>query len=117
MRQAADAAHPTPLLVRFLRPGGATTSRRQPGEEGCGRPGTVPEMAPSLGLSFDRQYPAAFVAEMAEALEARGIDQLWVIEDCFYTAGISLAATALARSRRLQVGLGILPVAGGSWGR
>jgi alkanesulfonate monooxygenase SsuD/methylene tetrahydromethanopterin reductase-like flavin-dependent oxidoreductase (luciferase family) len=68
-------------------------------------------MAPSLGLSFDRQYPAAFVAEMAEALEARGIDQLWVIEDCFYTAGISLAATALARSRRLQVGLGILPVA------
>lgn len=70
----------------------------------------MPKMAPRLGLSFDREYPAAFVAEMAETLEARGIDQLWVIEDCFYTAGISLAATALARSERLQVGVGILPV-------
>ena len=39
----------------------------------------------------------------------RGVDQLWVIEDCFYTAGISLAATALARTESLTVGIGILP--------
>lgn len=32
-----------------------------------------------------------------------------MIEDCFYTAGISLAATALARAERLTVGIGILP--------
>ena len=32
-----------------------------------------------------------------------------IIEDCFFTAGISLAATALARTERLNVGLGILP--------
>ncbi len=32
-----------------------------------------------------------------------------MIEDCFYTAGISLAATALARSESLTVGIGILP--------
>jgi alkanesulfonate monooxygenase SsuD/methylene tetrahydromethanopterin reductase-like flavin-dependent oxidoreductase (luciferase family) len=61
-------------------------------------------------MSFPREYPAAAVVEFAEALEESGVDQLWVIEDCFYTAGISLAATALARTGRLQVGLGILPV-------
>lgn len=60
-------------------------------------------------MCFDRSLPAGFVVEVAEALEAADVDQLWVIEDCFYTAGISLAATALARTERLTVGLGILP--------
>ena len=60
-------------------------------------------------MCFDRSLPAAAVVEFAEGLEAGGVEQLWVIEDCFYTAGISLAATALARTDRLQVGLGILP--------
>ncbi len=64
---------------------------------------------PNVGMCFDRTLPAPFVVEVAESLEARGVDQLWVIEDCFYTAGISLAATALARTERLTVGLGILP--------
>ena len=35
-----------------------------------------------------------------------------MIEDCFFTAGISLAATALAVTERLRVGLGILPAVG-----
>ncbi|RLE21091.1 MAG: N5,N10-methylene tetrahydromethanopterin reductase [Actinobacteria bacterium] len=60
-------------------------------------------------MCFDRELPASFVVEVAERLEQDGVDQLWVIEDCFYTAGISLAATALARTQRLTVGLGILP--------
>lgn len=63
----------------------------------------------NVGMCFDRSLPAPFVVEVAEALDAAGVDQLWVIEDCFYTAGISLAATALARTERLTVGLGILP--------
>ena len=62
-----------------------------------------------VGMCFDRSLPAPFVVEVAETLEAAGVDQLWVIEDCFYTAGISLAATALARTESLTVGLGILP--------
>jgi alkanesulfonate monooxygenase SsuD/methylene tetrahydromethanopterin reductase-like flavin-dependent oxidoreductase (luciferase family) len=60
-------------------------------------------------MCFDRELPASFVVEVAERLESDGVDQLWVIEDCFYTAGISLAATALARTESLVVGLGILP--------
>ena len=61
------------------------------------------------GKCFDRLLPAPFVIEVAEALEAADVDQLWVIEDCFHSAGISLAATALARTARLTVGIGILP--------
>jgi 5,10-methylenetetrahydromethanopterin reductase len=64
---------------------------------------------PAIGMCFDRGYPAAAVREFAERLEHDGVDELWIIEDCFYTAGISLAATALARTERLRVGLGILP--------
>lgn len=60
-------------------------------------------------MCFDRSLPAPFVVEVAEALEAAGVDQLWVIEDCFYTAAISLAAAALARTESLTVGIGILP--------
>jgi 5,10-methylenetetrahydromethanopterin reductase len=64
---------------------------------------------PAIGMCFDREYPATAVREFAERLERDGVDELWIIEDCFYTAGISLAATALARTERLRVGLGILP--------
>jgi 5,10-methylenetetrahydromethanopterin reductase len=60
-------------------------------------------------MCFDRTFPAPFVVEVAERLERDFVDELWIIEDCFYTAGISLAATALARTERLTVGLGILP--------
>jgi alkanesulfonate monooxygenase SsuD/methylene tetrahydromethanopterin reductase-like flavin-dependent oxidoreductase (luciferase family) len=60
-------------------------------------------------MCFDRSFPAGAVAEYARQLEAAGIEQLWLIEDCFYTAGVSLAATALAVTDRIAVGIGILP--------
>lgn len=60
-------------------------------------------------MCFDRAFPAAEVGEYARRLEASDIEQLWIIEDCFFTAGVSLAATALATTERLQVGIGILP--------
>ena len=66
-------------------------------------------MGLNVGMCFDRSLPAPFVVEVAEALEASGVDQLWVIEDCFFTAAVSLAATALARTESLTVGIGILP--------
>lgn len=62
-----------------------------------------------VGMCFDRTFPPPFVVELARTLEAGGADQLWVIEDCFYTAGVSLAAAALSVTERLTVGLGILP--------
>lgn len=63
----------------------------------------------AIGMCFDRGFPAAAMPDYARRLEHEGIDQLWVIEDCFYTAGMSLAATALAVTDRLHVGIGILP--------
>lgn len=63
----------------------------------------------NIGFCFDRTYPSHTILEFAQRLDAGSVDQLWVIEDCFYTAGITLAAAALARTERLTVGLGILP--------
>ena len=62
-----------------------------------------------IGMVYDRAFPAGAVADYARRVEAAGLDQLWLIEDCFYTAGISLAATALAATERIGVGLGIMP--------
>lgn len=65
---------------------------------------------PSLGVCVHRELPAAYTLEAATRLEAAGADAIWVIEDVFYTAGVSLAAAALTRTERLTVGIGILPV-------
>jgi alkanesulfonate monooxygenase SsuD/methylene tetrahydromethanopterin reductase-like flavin-dependent oxidoreductase (luciferase family) len=62
-----------------------------------------------IGMCFDRTFAAGAMPEYARRAEAAGIQQLWVIEDCFYTAGVSLAATALAVTESLQVGIGIMP--------
>jgi 5,10-methylenetetrahydromethanopterin reductase len=63
----------------------------------------------SLGVGFPREFAAGQVLDVARSLEAGGVAELWVVEDCFYTTGISLAAAALATTDRLTVGLGILP--------
>ncbi|TDD58098.1 LLM class flavin-dependent oxidoreductase [Kribbella antibiotica] len=60
-------------------------------------------------MTFPRTYPAALVTDVARRLEAGGADELWIIEDCFYTSGPSLVAAALASTERLTVGLGIVP--------
>ncbi len=60
-------------------------------------------------MCFDRSFPAAAVVEYGRRLESVGIQQLWIIEDCFFTAGVSLAATALAVTDELTVGIGIMP--------
>lgn len=62
-----------------------------------------------IGMCFDRTFPAGEVATYARSLEAAGVEQLWIIEDCFFTAGVSLAATALAVTEQLTVGIGIMP--------
>jgi alkanesulfonate monooxygenase SsuD/methylene tetrahydromethanopterin reductase-like flavin-dependent oxidoreductase (luciferase family) len=64
---------------------------------------------PEIGMCFDRTFPPGLVVDFARQLEDGGADQLWIIEDCFYTAGVSLAAAALTATERLRVGLGILP--------
>src|SRR5699024_2165723 len=62
----------------------------------------------SIGMTFDRSFEASLVTEFARRLDGRAA-QLWLIEDCFYTAAPPLAAAALAVTDELRVGLGILP--------
>lgn len=62
-----------------------------------------------IGLCFDRTFPGAAVTELARRLDEGGADELWLIEDCFFTTAPPLAAAALAVTDRLTVGLGILP--------
>ena len=97
-----------PGFGRALRPGLSSLSGR-------GRRAIIygttmlASTSPKLGMCFPREMPARFVREVAERLETDGVDQLWVIEDCFYTTAPSLAATALALTTELTVGIGILP--------
>ncbi len=63
----------------------------------------------TVGVTFPREHPARAVVDIARRAEAADLDRLWVIEDCFFTAGVSLAAAALTATERLGVGIGIMP--------
>lgn len=65
----------------------------------------------ALGVCFHRTEAAAAVIERARAAEAEGWDEFWLIEDCFFTAGISLATAALVSTESINVGIGIMPFA------
>lgn len=63
----------------------------------------------TIGVMFRREQRPERLAGYARRVEAAGFDELWVVEDCFYTGGIAQAATALAATDRITVGLGIAP--------
>ncbi len=65
---------------------------------------------PAVGAVVRREVAPEDVPAAVRAIEAAGLDEAWLVEDCFYTAGIACAATALAVTERVRVGLGILPV-------
>jgi alkanesulfonate monooxygenase SsuD/methylene tetrahydromethanopterin reductase-like flavin-dependent oxidoreductase (luciferase family) len=66
--------------------------------------------APSIGVVFPARSRIELLPGFATRADRAGFDELWVVEDCFLSGGISMAATALALTRRLRVGIGLLPV-------
>src|SRR4051794_17030392 len=54
--------------------------------------------------------PPEQLPAMARAVEDAGVAELWVWEDCFWAGAIAAAATVLAGTERLRVGIGVLPV-------
>lgn len=63
----------------------------------------------TLGIMFRREHAPETLPDFARSTENAGFDELWVVEDCFYTSGIAAAATALACTNTITVGLGIMP--------
>ena len=65
---------------------------------------------PRIGAMFRTDRPITELPDVARTLERLGYDELWVVEDCFAYGGLTAAATAMANTRRLSVGVGLLPV-------
>ncbi|MFI6794139.1 LLM class flavin-dependent oxidoreductase [Streptosporangium canum] len=62
-----------------------------------------------LGVMFDRDLPPESLIPFCRHLDAAEVDDVWVVEDLGWTGSISSAATALAVTERLRVGIGITP--------
>ncbi len=62
-----------------------------------------------LGIMFRREHAPEHLPHYAGRAEEAGFDSLWIVEDCFYASGIASAATALASTQHIKVGVGIMP--------
>ncbi|HEY3504454.1 MAG TPA: LLM class flavin-dependent oxidoreductase [Actinocatenispora sp.] len=62
-----------------------------------------------VGVMFPCRLSPRRLVEYARRAEDAGLDELWVVEDCFFAGGIATAGAALAATSRLTVGIGILP--------
>ena len=63
-----------------------------------------------VGVVFRPQSPPEELRETVIAADEAGIDELWLWEDCFFQGGLTTSAAALAWSKRLTVGIGLMPV-------
>lgn len=64
----------------------------------------------SIGAIFLPQQPPERLRDVVRVAEQSGLDELWLWEDCFFESGIASAATALATTDRLRIGVGLLPM-------
>jgi alkanesulfonate monooxygenase SsuD/methylene tetrahydromethanopterin reductase-like flavin-dependent oxidoreductase (luciferase family) len=64
---------------------------------------------PQIGVVFPAAADPADLAVFARRAEELGFDAVWLIEDCFLSGGLTMAATALAVTGRISVGIGLLP--------
>jgi alkanesulfonate monooxygenase SsuD/methylene tetrahydromethanopterin reductase-like flavin-dependent oxidoreductase (luciferase family) len=66
-------------------------------------------MRARVGVVFRPDFRPDTLRQTAAAAERAGVAELWLWEDCFLQGGIAAAAVALASSKTLTVGLGVLP--------
>ncbi|CAL9424573.1 F420-dependent glucose-6-phosphate dehydrogenase [Streptomyces sp. enrichment culture] len=62
-----------------------------------------------VGVMLPRDLPARDVLPYARRAEELGFEQIWVVEDLGWRGGIAQAASVLAGTTNLTVGIGILP--------
>src|ERR1700745_712288 len=65
---------------------------------------------PRVGVVFRPQLPPEWRQEFIASAEAGGLDDVWLWEDCCLEGGVASAATALAWSSSLRIGLGLMLV-------
>lgn len=63
----------------------------------------------SVGVMLPLDLPVAEVLPYVRRAEELGFDQVWVVEDLGRRGGVAQAATVLASTTNLTVGIGILP--------
>ena len=64
---------------------------------------------PAIGVMLPHRLPIDRLLELSMRAEEVGLDEVWVVEDCFWGGGISTAALVLAHTSVIRVGIGILP--------
>jgi 5,10-methylenetetrahydromethanopterin reductase len=64
-----------------------------------------------IGVLVPPYLPAGHLVGYAQEAEQLGFPEVWVVEDCFLHGAIAQAATVLASTTSLHVGLGIVPAA------
>jgi len=62
-----------------------------------------------VGVMLPRDLPVRDVLPFARRAEELGFDQVWVVEDLGWRGGVAQAATVLASTSNLTVGIGIMP--------
>ena len=65
----------------------------------------------NIGVVVRPDIPPADLVGYARKAERLGFAQAWVVEDCFLHGAFSQAATILASTTSLHVGLGVIPAA------
>jgi 5,10-methylenetetrahydromethanopterin reductase len=68
-------------------------------------------MAKRLGVMFRPEWPPEELPAFARGAERDGFAELWLVEDCFLSGGLTMSAAALAATDAITVGIGLLPVA------
>ncbi|MER6564488.1 LLM class flavin-dependent oxidoreductase [Streptomyces sp. NPDC001027] len=63
----------------------------------------------SVGVMLPLDLPVPQVLPYVRRAEELGFDQVWVVEDLGWRGGVAQAATVLASTTKLTVGIGIMP--------
>lgn len=64
---------------------------------------------PAASVLIGRAVSPSETIAIARRAEEIGLRQVWVTEDCFYKGGLTSSAAILASTRRISVGIGVLP--------
>lgn len=70
----------------------------------------TPQPERGVGVMVSRDLPAEQFVRYAQRAEELGFSELWVVEDLGFAGGVAQAATVLASTSAISVGLGILPM-------